>query len=310
MGLTLKVAYSFSPASISSFFAPYIVNDPLRCGAIGGGVPLNVGVKVAVKLEESNCGLLLKSRINGKSFDSFIVKKVLELLGINRDLNYIIEVDQFIDVPIGCGYGTSGASALAVTMALCKALNINMTFMSMARIAHLVDYYCGTGLGTVSGIFGCVGGIRLIVSPGGPGYAVVDRIFIPRDCYIVSAAFGPIDKRDILRDSSRLSYIESLGKMTLNDILRNPSIDNFFNCCRNFASKAGFMSPHLKNLFMDLEKAEFYLFTQNMIGDALHILVYPEDLDKVKNILLKYFSVDSIITARVEDRGPRYLDRL
>lgn len=306
----MKIAYSFSPASISSFFSPHIVDDPLKCGAIGGGFPLNIGVKVVVKLEESSSGFLLKSRINGENFDSFIVRKVLDLLRIPRDLNYIIEIDQFIDVPIGCGYGTSGASALAVTMALCKVLNIKMTFISMAKIAHLVDYYCGTGLGTVSGISGSVGGTRLIISPGGPGYAIVDKIFIPKDCYIVSIALNPIDKGDVLKNPNKLSYIEFLGKITLHNILNDPSIDNFFKCCKDFAFKAGFMTSRLKTLIMDLEKAGFHLVTQNMIGEALHLLVYPEDLDKVKNILMKYSNFGNIVIAKVEDRGPRYLENL
>lgn len=311
LGFTfLRVAFSFSPASISSFFAPYIVDDPLKCGAIGGGFPLNVGVKVAVRLDESDEGLCLKSRVNGKIFDSFIVRRVLDLLGLHGGFNYTIYVDQFIDVPIGCGFGTSGASALAVTMALCKVLNVKMTFMGMARIAHLVDYYCGTGLGTVSGIVGCTGGARLTISPGGPGYAVIDKIFIPEDCYIVSAVFSPIDKRGILKDSSKLSFIESIGRITLNNILSNPTIDNFFKHCREFAFKAGFMTPHLKNVFIGLEKAGFQLFTQNMIGDAIHMLVYPEELDKVKSFLMKFFNIENIIIARVEDRGPRYLDSL
>ncbi|MCS7368380.1 MAG: hypothetical protein NDF57_01530 [archaeon GBS-70-058] len=306
----MRVAYAFSPASISSFFSPYIVDNPLECGAIGGGFPLNVGVRVSVRVENSDNGFSLVSKVNGRVFDSFIVSKVLELLGV-IDVNYRIEVDQFIDVPVGCGYGTSGASAIAVTMALCRALGFKKTFIEMARIAHLVDYYCGTGLGTVSGICGGVGGVRIIVKPGGPGYAVVDKIFIPNDCYIVSVAFNPIDKRRLLKDRSFLSFIEVLGKRVLNEVLRDPSLEVFFKCCRDFALKSGLMTVKVKSLLDILDSAGFNLATQNMIGEAVHILVYKEDLGRVRDILKFHLGDDGIvIVAGVEDRGPRYLDGL
>jgi len=306
----LRVAYAFSPASISSFFSPHIVDNPLECGAIGGGFPLNVGVRVKVGVEDSSNGFSLASRVNGRFFDSFIVSKVLELLGV-VGASYHIEVDQFVDVPVGCGYGTSGASAIAVTMALCKALGFKKTFIEMARIAHLVDYYCGTGLGTVSGICGGVGGVRIIVKPGGPGYAIVDRIFIPNDCYIVSVAFNPIDKRGVLRDRSFLGFIEVLGRRVLDEVLRDPSVEVFFKCCRDFALKSGFMTARLKSLLNVLDNSGFNLATQNMIGEAIHILVYKEDLDRVKDILKSHLGDDGImVIAGVDDRGPRYLDGL
>ncbi|MEM2137026.1 MAG: hypothetical protein QXI93_03625 [Candidatus Methanomethylicia archaeon] len=303
----MKTAYTFCPASISSFFSPYIVDDPLKSGAIGGGFLLDIGVKVIVKADYSNGPLELISKINGVPFDSFIVNKVLDLMGIHGDLNYKIEVEQFIDVPIGCGYGTSGASALAVTMGLCKVLNIKMTLLQMARIAHLVDYYCGTGLGTVSGIIGGVGGIRIIVNPGGPGYAIVDRILIPDECYIVSAAFAPIDKKGILKTPGRLNHLEIIGKNTLNSILSEPSAENFLRSCRDFAFKAGFMTPRVESLIKAIDNTNVIGVTQNMIGEAVHVLIYPEDLDYVKSVFMKFFNSEDIIIARIDDRGPRYL---
>jgi len=298
---------AFCPAAISSFFASYLHENPLKCGAWGGGFTLEKGVEVTVSLDRSQSELEVSNFINGKPVDSPIIKTVLKYLSEYGKLKGKLKIKQRIEVPIGCGYGTSGASALAAAMALSKIFKIKITYMQMARIAHLADFQCKTGLGTVAGIVGPSGGIKILTSPGAPGYAVVDKIFIPKDFLIVSASFGPIRKEEILKDHSRLEILNQIGMETLRRILRDPTPKNFMKNCRRFALKAGFMSGRVKILLEQLDETHIIGATQNMIGEAVHSLVEEKYLDEILKVYLKFFHQDEIIVSKVDELGPRYL---
>ena len=215
-------------------------------------------------------------------------------------------VKQRIEVPIECGFGSSGASALAISLALAKALKLKMTYLQIARIAHLADYYCRTGLGTVAGIVG--GGFRLAVKPGAPGIAIVDRIPINEDEYrVIAATFGPISTREVLGETRKLEYFTELGKEALKNILKEPTPENFMKQCRIFALKSGFMTNRIRGIIENTMNNGLTNITQNMIGEAVHALVHVSEIDKALSIFKKHFNEENIIVAQIDSRGPRYI---
>lgn len=296
----------FSPSAISSFFSSYIVKDPLRCGAYGGGFTIDKGVYVDVEVDFNTDETVIESYINNVRIDSFILREIVKLI-LPKDIkSYKLTVSQKIEVPIECGFGTSGASALAISYALAKAFNLKMTYLQIAKIAHIVDLKCKTGLGTVSGIIG--GGFRLALKPGAPGVGVVDRIPICEDEYvIISAAFGPISTRNILNNRQKLKRINKLGRETLRKILRDVSPENFMKCCKEFALKSGLMTKRVEKVVEAVEKAEAIGATQNMIGEAVHALVHIDNLYKVLEVFKQFFDEREIIIAKFDVRGPRYI---
>ncbi|MCS7363989.1 MAG: pantoate kinase [archaeon GB-1867-035] len=296
----------FSPSAISSFFASHIVKDPLKCGAYGGGFTINRGVYVSLEVDFNVDEIMIENYINNVKIDSFILRKIIDLI-LPKDLGpYKIVVRQRIEVPIECGFGTSGASALALSFALAKAFNLKMTYLQIARIAHMADLECKTGLGTVAGII--AGGFRLALKPGAPGIGVVDRIPICEDEYfIIAAAFGSISTRNVLSSRQKLKYINKLGKQTLRDILKDVSPENFMKCCKIFAFKSGFMTSRVKKVIEAVEKAGAIGATQNMIGEAVHALVDKNNFDSVFNAFKRFFNEENIIVAKLDVVGPRYI---
>lgn len=296
----------FSPSAISSFFASHLVKDPLKCGAYGGGFTISRGVYVNLEVNLDTNETIIENYINNIRVDSCILQKVVDLI-LPKDLKlYRISVKQRIEVPIGCGFGTSGASALAISFALAKAFDLKMTYLQIARIAHIADLECKTGLGTVAGIVG--GGFRLALKPGAPGIGVVDRIPIREDEYfILAAAFGPISTKDVLSNRQKLKYINKLGKQTLRDILEDISPENFMKCCKNFALKSGFMTSRVKKVIETAERVGAIGATQNMIGEAVHALVDKSNFDNVFNAFKLFFDEKDILVAKLDVRGPRYL---
>ena len=85
-----------------------------------------------------------------------IINKVLELL----DIDYPVKIKQDIQLPVGCGFGTSACQALGVSIGLCD------DFLKAGQIAHLAEVNLGSGLGDVIAQTGK--GMVLRTKPGDP----------------------------------------------------------------------------------------------------------------------------------------------
>ncbi|MEM3755191.1 MAG: GHMP kinase, partial [Candidatus Bathyarchaeia archaeon] len=66
------------------------------------------------------------------------------------DRGFKITIKHDIGVPIGAGFGTSGAGALTTCLALSKAFGLNLSINDLGMIAHRAEIECKTGLGTVA----------------------------------------------------------------------------------------------------------------------------------------------------------------
>ncbi|MFX0202592.1 MAG: hypothetical protein ACFFCW_41340, partial [Candidatus Hodarchaeota archaeon] len=177
----MKSASAFSPAGISSFFeicdttcdGKPIIN-PERIGARGGGFVISKGVLTQIRLRESTQNQI-EVLINGKPWpEANTTKTVVETLLERAGIRSKVIVSHRVDVPIGAGFGSSGAGALSTALALSKVLDLHLTFNQLGRIAHVAEIKCLTGLGTVGPLM--LGGCIMTIEPGAPGYSVIDRI--------------------------------------------------------------------------------------------------------------------------------------
>ncbi|MEM2627797.1 MAG: hypothetical protein QW775_06065, partial [Ignisphaera sp.] len=271
--------------------APYIASDLRGTGAIGGGLGIAEAVVAEVSVDFSHSSeLMIVNRINGHYVDSclanYIVKKVFSIAEKNSGGK--VYIDQKISVPIGGGYGTSGGSAVAITFALAKALNVLTDFSNVAEIAHEADIVCKSGLGTVVGILKPCKGIVLVSKPGGPGVAEIKCIPMRPGLLALTAFYKPISKNSILVNSKDLEKIKAIGLETLRRIEANPTPENFIDNCYQFALETELLTPKIRYVVELLRGVDGVLgASMNMVGEALFAIVNEYAIDKALEIIKK-----------------------
>jgi len=304
----VKGARAFSPAGISSFFQicdtepnGKPITNLERVGARGGGFGLKKGVFTEVSVAKSKTKRI-EIFINGKHApEAETTRAVVDMVLGRVDQPYSVEVRHRVEVPIGAGFGTSAAGAVGTALALCKAVNLNLTCRDIGRIAHVAEVKCKTGLGTVSGIM--FGGCVLVLEPGAPDHGSVDRIPIPPDYYIVSGVFQPRLTSKFLKSTKKRAIINEIGQKTLERVLAEPSLENFLRSCREFAERTGLASKRVIKLMTAAENSGAIGAAQNMLGEAVHALA---ERDKVKNVVEAFERVlpsKKIVVAEVSLSG-------
>lgn len=290
----------FSPSGLSGFFAPYITSDISKTGSIGGGVTIDKGVTVTV---EDSMDEDIHTYINNMEIKNSIAEYMALKLMNEANVTTGLIIKQEITPPIGYGYGTSAASALATGLAVARYLNINKTLYGIGRLAHEAEVLFRTGLGTVQGLLNP--GIVLVREPGEPGRAFVDNILYDEDIFVVTVWYSSIKTSEIIDKKMNLEYIRYLGKKTLEKILKDPSPRNMMIKCWEFAQKIGFLTPRIKNIVNVLWAVDGVIgATQNMLGEAFFTLTYKEGIEEIKTILdVK----ENIIVSKVTDEKPYFL---
>lgn len=228
----------FVPSHITGFFSIYDNEDPQLKGSLGAGVLLDKGVITEIDFKDtSNNDSLNNSAlndvsiiINGKKdeYNQVIVLKTIELMkkdqkvkGTDIDLSDVI-ISQTIQVPIGCGFGTSAASALGTAISINELLCLGLSMEECGKYAHLAEVELSTGLGDV--IAEMSRGIVVRTKVGAPGYGEV-RSILPQE----KSAFKFSDSKSPLSDSLGRSsslndfYIitKSLGEIHTSSVLGN-----------------------------------------------------------------------------------------
>jgi pantoate kinase len=185
-------AAAFAPCHITGIFQIFDQSaDILNAGSRGAGVSLKVGVKTTVKVEKGPRNRL-KVNINHQTADcADLTKHVVRafLSRLSEASHFEIKVEHQVEAPIGAGFGTSGAGALSLGLALNEALGLGMSKIQCAQIAHVAEIECKTGLGTV--IAETFGGFEIRVKPGAPGIGEIKCLPIPENAVVACHVFGP-----------------------------------------------------------------------------------------------------------------------
>jgi pantoate kinase len=306
--LKKKIARAFSPGGISSFFQICDMDDdgkPLtdlnRVGSRGGGFVIDKGVHTKVEIEEAKSNLI-NVFINGRlAPEAETSRTVAESILVKTPKNYEVTVKHRIEIPIGAGFGSSAGGALGTALALSEALNLKLTCNQLGRIAHAAEIKCKTGLGTVGPIM--IGGCILTVEPGGPGIGVIDRIPVSPDLSVVTGTFGPTTTKQILSSVEKRREVNRWGKKTLENILDEPSLENFLGCCLEFAEKTGFMTERVKELVQLAEHAGAVGMAQNMVGEAVHAVTFEENVESIVDAFKQALPKQSVLKSKIAFQG-------
>jgi pantoate kinase len=278
------VAIAFSPCSITGFFRIHDrFKDPLRVGSTGAAVTLSKGVTTKVLVNKSKVSTVFatfnKEPLSSTSVSHYVAKKFLQKDG--RQLK--LKISHECDLPVGCGYGTSGAGALSLSLALNEAMHLSMSNVEAAQIAHISEVACKTGLGTVASAF--TGGLTVRRIAGAPGSGEVDRILPPSSLRLVTGTFGPISTKKMLQKSPFRSHVNECADRLLSKMEQQKSFTNFVSLSKRFANCMDLMSQRLARLIANLDSMGLFS-SMAMLGESIFSIVKKESAGQAKETLV------------------------
>ncbi|MFW6017621.1 MAG: pantoate kinase [Halapricum sp.] len=231
-------ATAFVPGHVTGFFTVHRDDDPTASGSQGAGLTLADGVTVTVERADDR-----RVELNGQPAAIEAVETVLDTLGVEAAV--VAETD----LPIGSGFGISGAVALGTALATNAVYERNLSRNELVTIAHGADVQAGTGLGDV--VAQAAGGMPIRLEPGGPHYNDIDAVpYRPRVEYV---AFGALDTGEVIGgDTERLSHA---GREALSRLVSEPTPGQFAYASRRFARESGLLTDHLRGVIQDVSDA-------------------------------------------------------
>ena len=294
---------AFSPAHITGFFQIMDRSkDLLRVGSRGAGVSISLGVTTSVHVErstETSC----KVSINGEMSNSAVVTMhVLNHFLSMVEGSHRILVKHQVDVPIGQGFGSSGAGALSLALALNEVFNLNLSRLEAAQIAHAAEVKCKTGLGTVIGE--TFGGLEIRLKAGAPGVGEIRQIPISRDFLVACLFSKPISTRRILTSDIYRRRINEMGGKLTAELAAHPMPSKFMVLSRKFAEHLGLISNSLRPILHETDKAGLTL-SMAMLGESLFALIKRDRVREIRKILDKR-SISMVVT-EIDRTGARLL---
>ena len=303
--LSMEQAAAFAPCHITGIFQIFDQSaDLLRAGSKGAGVSLNLRAKTTVKVEKS-VSHSLKVNINDQVADSahlsgHVVSAFLSRL--SEAFHYEITVEHQIEAPIGAGFGTSGAAALSLALALNEALGLGMSKIQCAQIAHVAEIECKTGLGTV--IAETFGGLEIRIKPGAPGIGEIKCLPTPENAVVVCHVFGPLSTRKYLTDGETRSRINRFGGELVDELVKVPTVINFMMLSRRFAEHVGLITERVRNVLNAADKAGV-ICSMPMFGECAFTITDGDRLERILDVFRRNGSGGRTFVSTVDREGAR-----
>ena len=233
--------------------------DPEKMHSLGFSFTVSQGVTVMVS--EANEGSIT---FNDWPIEFPTVKAVAEKLS-DRPLR--IEIAS--PLPLSCGFGLSGASALATAYATNTLLYLDMSDEALAKIAHIAEVENLTGLGDVCAQFH--GGCLVKVRKGDP--LAAQQLGVPEQA-VYYRYFSPIHTRDVLSDPDQKRAINEAADSVLAqfaELTRQETVQ-FDDCLRlslKFARESGLLrDPQVRETINAVE-AQGGCASMIMLGNAV-----------------------------------------
>jgi pantoate kinase len=304
----MEEATAFAPCHITGFFQIFDKSAiTLNVGSKGAGVSLSQGVKTIVKTKRSPKSFFQVS-LNGVASDSVDVSEhVMKAFkaSFKEMENFEILIDHYTEVPSGAGFGTSGATALSLALALNQALDLSLSKIEAAQLAHIAEVECKTGLGTV--LSETFGGAEIRVKPGAPGVGEIKHMPVPKDMMIASIVFGPLSTKNLLTDQKTRKRVNELGGKLVNKLLKEPTIANFLNLSRQFAEHLGLITEKTRNA-LNLADSTSLVCSMPMFGEAIFTVGKRESFKELFETLHKHDLDGQILVSEIDFEGARVLE--
>jgi pantoate kinase len=240
-------ATAFVPGHVTAFFSAHRDDDPTKAGSRGGGLALSDGVRVTVSRADergdgnADPGLYL----DGDAIEMDSVARVLQALRVEN-----ARVEATTPLPLGSGFGVSGATALGTALAAGQVYGRPLSEAELVTVAHGAEVQAGTGLGDV--VAQARGGVPLRLEPGAPPHGRMDAIPSgPRR--VEYLALGQLSTEAVLSgDTDRLS---AAGERAVSTVVAEPTMGTFMEAARRFAREAGLLTDELRAVVTDVTEA-------------------------------------------------------
>ncbi len=180
-------------------------------------------------------------------------------------LGVVADVEVSSDVPVGAGFGVSGAAALATALAANDVFELGRSENDLVRVAHAAEAAAGTGLGDVVGQFR--GGLPVRLEPGAPGYGRMDGV--PARPRVEYVSFGELSTERVL--GGELDPVREAGEAALTRLMRAPDERELLAAGREFAGEAGLLVPEVAEAVAAVE-AEGEQASMAMLGRTVYAL--------------------------------------
>jgi pantoate kinase len=304
----MNTVRAFSPGHITGFFQICDESeDPLEKGSRGAGVSVSKGVTTEVKIESAKSSTV-RIEINADpSYHAPVSESVIAwFLELRPEQSYRIRVNHIAELPIGAGFGMSGAGALSLALALNEAAEYDLTRQEVAQVAHIMEVQHRTGLGTV--IAELVGGIEIRSAAGGPGVGQVETLPTSEEYQVVCLPLGSIPTPKYLTDPNARKRINERGGLLTDALRANPTVGNFLEYSRHFAEYIGLVSNRVELVLQETDKAGFTCSTA-IFGENIFSVVLPDQVQQLGEILARHCDPEhEVLVMEIDCTGAKILD--
>jgi len=234
-----RVGRAFAPANGSLIFETYESNGQHGRGSLGVGFTLEAGVRAEATPIDGATGRPAEASeilVGGQRWEFPTVRQVVARLA-----SAPVRITLDADLPFGCGFGMSGASALATAYALEAVFQSGRPPRELALVAHEAEVDHATGRGDVGGQFN--GGFMAKMKVGEP----LEVAWLPiGDVPVWCRIFGPISTRDVLRDAATMARVNAAGRTALDRLRAQPQLglDDLLAVSRDFAESSGLLTSY------------------------------------------------------------------
>lgn len=223
---------AFVPGHVTGFFAPCPADDPARAGSRGAGLTLADGVRVTVRKADDGPAVTL----DGDPISMPPVDAVLDGLGVAGRARVVAESD----LPIGTGFGVSGAMALGTALAANDRFGRERSANDLVTLAHCAEVDAGTGLGDV--VAQARGGVPIRLDSGAPGHGRLDGV--PATRCVEYLTFGELSTAEVLAGDT--DPLVTAGAEALDRLTDRPTLPTLVAASRRFAREAGLWTDRVR----------------------------------------------------------------
>ena len=302
----MREAKAFVPGHISGFFQICDeANELERKGSRNCGPCINAGVLTEIAVEP-NDRVNVEVFINGRKAPEArttlaTIQQILRMMPEPIE----VTVRHSTQVPIGAGYGASGAGAFGATLALSEVLDLGLARSKIIEIAHVAEVSCRTGLGDVGAQ--AIGGLVIGLEPGAPPYGKWRQIPLEQNIKIVCATLAPLSTRELLEDAELRDRSKKFGGLALKSLLKRPTPQDFMKVSYEFSEALGLLDDELRALIWAAKSAGAIGASMVMLGKAVFALVKAPELEQVKRAFSELVDPNAILITDFNLTGARLI---
>ena len=257
-----QMVCAFAPANISLLFKVVPHNDPAQMGSLGCGFTVNEGVTVEVSAASQSA-----VTFNGTPINFPTVTSVIDRLTGRDPVSLTVDIQS--PLPLGSGFGISGASALAAAYAVNKLLSLKKSNLELAKIAHIAEVENKTGLGDVINQY--YGGffVKFVTS----SQFIAERIPI-NTVPVYCISYGKLLTSSVLNNPNVIEKINHAADTSLSQIKQllkkqNVIFPDILAIAKQFAEGSSLLtSPRIIKLIKNIESHGGHA-SMIMLGNAL-----------------------------------------